>query len=297
MEQDYGAHNSGKIWGIPLSKRLFLPLVNRSRKNFYRYAAINNKKRFRTVDNDLQRFFSQKLGLITLYRISDNSGKKDRFSFATKEVCLKNYLDVFKPSRDNLIIIADNVGDMTWRMINALHPNVIRTYFHNSASWRYAAFEIAALRFSENQVVYFVEDDYLHLPGSREVLLEGIEIADYVSLYDHKDKYLNADEGGPNPFIEYGGELTRVVRTASAHWKVTNSTTMTFATTVKILREDQRVWNRHTHGSYPNDFQAFLELARRSRRLITPLPSYSTHCERAFAAPGVDWANVAKAHI
>jgi hypothetical protein len=274
--------------------RLF---VDKAKIAFYRRAAINNKKRFELAANDLHERSSQKRTPLTLYRISDGSGNKMRFPFATKEVCLRNFLRVFQPSRDDLIIIADNVGEVTWQMVNALHPNTVRTSLHNTGSWRYAAFEIAAKRSPDDQVIYFVEDDYLHLPGSRKVLLEGIAIADYVSLYDHKDKYLNAREGGPNPFIEYGGELTRVVRTASAHWKLSSSTTMTFATTVKVLREDQDVWNRHTQGSYPNEFHAFLELARKSRRLVTPVPSYSTHCEPAFAAPGVDWANVAKIYI
>jgi hypothetical protein len=280
-----------------LTKIGFRPYIDKAKIAFYRRAAINNKRRFELAGNDLHEGSSQKWRLISFYRISDGSGKKTRFPFATKEVCLKNFLRVFQPCRDDLIIIADNVGDVTWQMINALHPNTVRTSLRNVGSWRYAAFEIAVRRFLEDQVIYFVEDDYLHLPGSREVLLEGIGVADYVSLYDHKDKYINANAGGPNPFIEYGGELTRVVRTSSTHWKLSNSTTMTFATTVKVLREDQYIWNSHTQESYPNEFQAFLQLARKSRRLVTPVPSYATHCEPAFAAPGVDWASVAKAYI
>jgi hypothetical protein len=275
----------------------FKRFVEKSKIAFYQRTIINNLKRFELATNDLHKGSSQERKLIILYRISDGSGNKMRFPFTTKEVCLRNFLRVFQPSQDDLIIIADNVGEVTWQMVNALHPNTVRTSLHNTGSWRYAAFEIASKRFPEDRVIYFVEDDYLHLPGSREVLLEGMEIADYVSLYDHKDKYLNASEGGPNPFIEYGGELTRVVRTASAHWKLSSSTTMTFATTVKVLREDRDVWNRHTQGFYPNEFQAFLELARNSRRLVTPVPSYSTHCEPAFAAPGIDWENVATVYI
>ena len=57
---------------------------------------------------------------------------------------------------------------------------------------------------------YFVENDYLHHSNARNILLEGFTVgADYVSLYDHPDKYLNANEGG-NPFIEDGGEVTKV---------------------------------------------------------------------------------------
>jgi hypothetical protein len=233
--------------------------------------------------------------LKAIYRISDGSHKSERFAFATKETCLKNFLAVFQLPEDDLLIIADNVGEATWKMVNGLHPNTVRTHFgHGAGSWRHGAFDVALRQYPDDTVVYFVEDDYLHLPGSKPLLLEGIAVADYVSLYDHKDKYLDADEGGVNPFIDHGGEITRVVRTPSVHWKLTNSTTMTFATTVKTLREDQRVWDRHTRGQHPYDFQAFLELARKARSLVTPIPGHSTHCEPRWAAPGVDWEKVAR---
>jgi hypothetical protein len=277
-------------------KRALRPFLISAKMAYYS-RVIKNKKRFQLAANGSHGGHLRQQSLKTLYRISDGGHAKERFDFVNKEVCLKNFLRVFQPSQDELVIIADNVGDATWEMISALHSNIIRTSLNNAGSWRYAAFDIAIKTFPEDQVVYFVEDDYLHLPGSPQVLLEGMSIADYVSLYDHKDKYLNANEGGPNPFVESGGELTRVVRTNRVHWKLTNSTTMTFAATVKVLREDRHIWERHTRSRTPNDFSAFLELARKSRRLVTPIPGYSTHCEPAFAAPGIDWARVAEADM
>lgn len=230
-----------------------------------------------------------------IYRISDGSYIKDRFHFATKRACLRNFLRVFNPSTDDLLIIADNVHEETWRMVNELHPHTIRANIcHGAGSWRYGAFDIALKEYPDHEIVYFVEDDYLHLPDSQKILLEGMAVADYVSLYDHYDKYLSADRGGSNPFIKYGGEVTRVIRTKSSHWKLTNSTTMTFATTMSILREDQAIWAECTQGHHPQDFQAFVHLARKRRTLITPIPGYSTHCEPRFASPGIDWEKVAR---
>jgi glycosyltransferase involved in cell wall biosynthesis len=207
---------------------------------------------------------------------------------------LKNFLSVFDLPAEDLLIIADCVGDQTWEMVNAAQANVVRTEFGTGAgSWRHAALDVA-VDWDPDVAVYFVEDDYLHLPGSLEVLREGIAVADYVSLYDHRDKYLSADAGGPNHFVAFGGEVTRLIRTQRTHWKVTNSTTMTFATTVKVLREDRDVWDRFTRRSHPMDFQAFLELAEKGRSLIVPVPGYSTHCEPKWASPGVDWAAVAE---
>jgi transaldolase len=41
---------------------------------------------------------------------------------------------------------------------------------------------------------------------------EGLDISDYVSGYDHPDKYIDSDQGGDNPFIKDGGEITRVLK-------------------------------------------------------------------------------------
>ena len=266
-------------------------------KQIYRELTAKDPRRM-NVDHP-QRFAlraadSKQRRLKAIYRISDGSYKKERFAFATIEACLRNFVGVFNMPVADLKIIADNVGDETFAMVNRLHSNVVRTNFGNGAdSWRHAAFDIALNEFNDEDAVYFVEDDYLHVPGAKQSLVEGISIADYVSLYDNSDKYINAADGGPNHFIEYGGEMTRVVRTPSTHWKLTNSTTMTFAVTVGTLREDREVWGKFTKGGHPRDFEAFLTLGESGRSVITPIPSVSTHCEYEWAAPGIDWKAIA----
>jgi len=229
-----------------------------------------------------------------IYRISDGSSRKNRFPFATKRACLENFLSVFAGHGERLLIIADNVSEATFEYVTKLHGGVVRTSLGSGAqSWRHAAFEIALAKWDPAESVYFVEDDYLHGPLSPAALVEGLEVADYVTLYDLSDKYMNGSDGGPNPFVENGGELTRVLRTKSAHWKLTNSTTMTFATTVRTLREDYDIWDRHTRDRrYPDDLGVFLDLMRKGRTLISPIPGCATHCEIEWAAPGVDWEQV-----
>jgi hypothetical protein len=70
---------------------------------------------------------------------------------------------------------------------------------------------------------------------------------------------------------------------------MTNSTTMTFAAKVKTLKEDEEILRKYTSGSYPRDFEMFLELRDKSRSLITPIPGYATHGETAWLSPLTDW--------
>ena len=177
--------------------------------------------------------------LYTLYRISDGGNKKDKLPHADKIYCLKNFISTF--GKDNLIVFADNCSDETKENIKSLGIEFISISLGNSLSFLYIL-DFALKNFQETDAVYFVEDDYLHLPGSKTILLEGLEIADYVTLYDHPDKYIDFDKGGPNYYIANGGEKSIVMATKSSHWKNTNSTTMTFAASVAVLKKDYAIW-------------------------------------------------------
>jgi hypothetical protein len=149
-----------------------------------------------------------------------------------------------------------------------------------------------ALRWDDDEIVYFVENDYLHKPNSPEIIKEGLSLgASFVSLYDHPDKYLDPSRGG-NPYCEGGAEDTRVYLTDSCHWKITNSTTMTFASTVKELKKYESILRKHTTGSYPDDFKMFLELRENNGLLITPIPGYATHGETAWLSPLTNWSKI-----
>lgn len=247
--------------------------------------------------------------LTCIYRISDGSYKKDRLPNATKDYCLETFLEVFA-IHSKTIIMADNVEDETFEWLNSFHHypmdvfdeetghettlipdiNVVRTNSNGNGFAANIALDMAMK--VETDYVYFVEDDYLHLSDSYEVLMQGLEISDYVSLYDHPDKYLPGSQGG-NPFIdEDGGEVTKVFLTEDTHWKLTNSTTMTFATSVDVLKKDRKVWKQFTNHKHPNDFQCFLRLREMGRSLITPIPARSTHCDIPWVAPLVRWENV-----
>lgn len=226
------------------------------------------------------------------YRVSNNSYSKEKLKFATKEYCLENFLSVFDVDKENLNILADNVTDERLMVYlgGIVGATIEFTYLNNAQSFRYILEK--ALKLPKGEIVYFVEDDYLHLKSSPECIIEGLDYADYITLYDAPDKYINYDNGGHNPFISEGGESTRVMLTKNRHWKLTNSTTMTFAAKAETLKQDYSVWIKYLASNHPYDFQAFLELRQRGRKIASPLPSLSTHCELGGLAPLVDWKSL-----
>jgi len=226
-----------------------------------------------------------------IYRISDTGYNKIKPDYIGNEQCLKNATEVFKDA--DWSIIADNVSEPTENMIRKyVDENCIKwvSVGHGAGTFNMALDE--ALMYSDDEIVYFIENDYLHKPQSKEILEEGFNLgASFVSLYDHPDKYLEPSQGG-NPYCDGGAEDTRVYITNNCHWKITNSTTMTFATRVKTLKRVQPILRQHTSGTHPNDFQMFLELRHNNELLITSIPGYSTHGETAWLTPLTNWSKI-----
>lgn len=226
-----------------------------------------------------------------IYRISDAGYNKVKPDYINNENCLKNFVDVF--GRDGVLVIADNVSEETNDMIQKYVSR--DDIFYASVGHGAGTFNIAldtALEYDDDEIVYFIENDYLHRQGSEEIIEEGIGIgASFVTLYDHPDKYIDGDEGG-NPFVESGGEVTRVLLSKSTHWKMTNSTTMTFASKVSTLKKVEPILRKWTNGSHPNDFKMFLELRDQGESLISPIPGYSTHGETKWLSPLINWEEI-----
>lgn len=226
-----------------------------------------------------------------IYRISDAGYKKEKPDYINNETCLKNATTVFED--EDWSIIADNISTETNDMIQK-YKSRDHIYYasvgHGAGTFNLALNE--ALTYNDDDIVYFIENDYLHKPESVNILKEGFELgASFVALYDHPDKYLDPGKGG-NPYCAGGAEDTRVYLTDSCHWKITNSTTMTFAAKVSTLKRVESILRKHTSGTHPDDFQMFLELRQLGELLITPLPGYATHGETRWLTPLTDWSTV-----
>lgn len=226
------------------------------------------------------------------YRISNNSYKKNRLVNATKEHCLNVFLKYFDVPENQIYIIADNVTDSTLdKFIDSkCKLNIIRenTNLNNAHSFRHCL-RRACNELSDNEYVYFAEDDYLYKDNCVKALNEGLRIANYVTLYDHPDKYIDAQLGG-NPQIDGDGEITRVVKTENFHWKLTNSTTMTFGSKGLTIKKDKSIWEKYLLTSYPRDYDAFCELIQNQQRsLISSIPGLATHSEIPWLSPFTNW--------
>lgn len=222
-----------------------------------------------------------------IYRISDGKKEVTHIESISKLKCLSNFTKHL--GAENTTFILDNCSFGTKRIIEALEQPIIETDLGNAGTLK-KAFELA-LELPPNDIIYFVEDDFLHTAGAEGLIKEALEKVDYVTLYDHSDKYVT----GVNPYVTELGEKTAVFLTEHSHWKLTNSTVQTFATRVKTLREDKDIlWKYNFNGPVPDSFRTFIELGQKGRLLASPIPGRATHCHPLWLTPFVDWVSVAE---
>ena len=217
--------------------------------------------------------------MIFFYRYSDKGKDPVDYGYnTTKKDCWYSFLNSF--SKQKIVVVCDNCEKESLDFFKSdafkiFDISVVETNLGNSKNAIFT-YRYALKKFPE-QNYYFCEDDYIHegkfLP---DLLEEALEYVDYCSLYDHGDKYKNYC-GNPNPLLRGLGEQTELFRTDSSHWKLTNSTTMTFATKYDVLKKDIDFIEKFANMSIPRDFDMFMGLNKKGRTLATPIPSKSTH--------------------
>ena len=131
---------------------------------------------------------------------------------------------------------------------------------------------------NKNDIIYMVEDDYIHLEGWPVVLddvFNHYPNLKYASLYDHPDKYTE----------RYKDLNTYLFLSTYSHWRFTPSTCGTFAGRISAFLEDEEI-----HKNNLGDHNKFVKLTEKNRVFVSCVPSIATHCVEGYLAPYRDWA-------
>ena len=245
---------------------------------------------------------------IILFRISSKGYPKVKVDGINKFDSLNNLTEVFKGWE--FICVADNCDEALLSRLRADYQfdQLIETELGNPGSF-WKLYELALGFAKDDDIFYFAEDDYLHLPESPAAIEEGLQYFEYVTLYDHSDKY-NLSKVPPNPYAKANrfSESTEIVKGAHQIWRTSNSTTMTFAVNGKILRADADIWSITKTAKKDFDFDNFCVLTKQAllfksrfikqiprrlqfrskpkRYLGICIPGLSLHLEQAYLEKG-----------
>lgn len=201
------------------------------------------------------------------YRISDNSYPKEKLPGIGKRECLENFLSIFGEYEG--LVVADNCSEDTVNWVKELGVKIKETGFGNAGAIRWCIQE--SIKNSE-EYVYFVEDDYLHHEDADKILLDGFSLdsISYTTLFDHPDKYTE--------FYNFG-ESSKVYRNKH-HWRLTQSTTMTFVARMRDLRKHWKIWDEYTSDQHPHDHCIFTKILEEyGGQLSCAIPGLSVHTD------------------
>lgn len=272
----------------------------------------------------MQRGMSELQTLRIFYRISSGGYAKEKPFYVTKEACLTNFIGAllvycrsteFKNVKVDFHILCDACTPALHKFVvgavkilrhraTALQLKLTvactsSSYGNGAESFRHV-FAVALSTVPSpsdcNTAIYFVEDDYLHVPTGISVVMGGLELAPYATGYDHPDKYTGACLGA----VALGGSMGTLAAHGEGgglvlcgpdrHYKTTHTTTMTFAAALSTLRADASIISAFVANTHPDDFGLFVALsACSSRVLVSPLPAASTHGETMYLSPYIAW--------
>lgn len=204
---------------------------------------------------------------------SSASHHKKRSPGFSKEACHHNLLSTLD-SRVNLTFFLDTAKEGDHFIKKEPHIRICEGT--EAGSFLRLLEHIEKLPLHPDTIIYLLEDDYLHKAGWVDILFEGFTLAaDYVTLYDHRDKY-----------TLYPKLTSQIFITSSCHWRTTPSTTNTFAARLKTLKSHMAIQRRFSLGrKITADHEKFCCLGKKGAMLVSSMPGWSTHAEPGFASP------------
>jgi hypothetical protein len=219
---------------------------------------------------------------------SSNSHNKPRPEWFDREKIFDSLILTLDERINYTAFYDSGNGEITEHFLNNKDVNKISMKGGNDAqSFLNLLNYVIKQDYNDEDIIYFLEDDYLHKPGWIDVLLEGFEYigADYYTLYDHPNKYY------PNMWDKLPSYL---MVSPSAHWRTTVSTTNTYACKFKTLKQHFNIHIQYCdlEAKWTKDHDKFTHLWNIESNLVSCIPGYSTHVEENMLSPIINWAQI-----
>lgn len=211
----------------------------------------------------------------------------------SKVSCLNNFLDVFKfndKPKDvavDIIAVHDGPAGTLYNMLEELDVSIYKIDVRSNENSLLHCLDLGA-KLTDTDIIYFLEDDYLHIDGALEVLIDGFETAEQfnksniISTYLHPDRFTRQDD------IDRG--KTHLLLGKTRYWRTAESTTCTWAIRHSTYIKDG-VYEKAKQFKL-NDRELFRSLHTQGTILFNPLNGASTHCHLPFMSPFIDWSSV-----
>lgn len=245
---------------------------------------------------------------------SRNRVNPDRPSWFDYEKIFRNLLVTMDSNCCNLTVCFEKEEDYNNHFIKNyigvkdfkvefIKTPVQRKIFLNE-SWSHslaAASEIIDRDIRENKIeindlIYILEDDYLHHPFWVPMVLDFFNNTasqliydnDIVCLYDHFDKYLFVNPVRSDHWGMYADLKSQIIVSNYRHWRQVPNCGLSMIMSRNIWVRDKDMWLE----GYSDCEIGHQVTSKYKTRIWTPMPALNTHCVNPFVAPLIDWEKV-----
>lgn len=235
--------------------------------------------------------------LLVLYRACGLEIKREdykplRVPYFSKYKTFKSFAQAgFNNQNTNIIVLWDGPENEFSEYIQKNYSGEFVTldFKSNKKSLDYC-FQIIHQLVDKYTYFFIVEEDHFYLPGSHDILIEGLRkfSPHFIALGDNIQRYWD-NNGDVIRTDDYIG-LTK-----SKHWRVAESYMMSVAFcshTFRIFKDDMVSYNvKGENAMHEREF--FRSIIPKGFRLFTPMPALSTHAITVDLSPCVDWEGFA----
>ena len=236
---------------------------------------------FRTINSIVNSLnFSEKYlkkVKIKIYIIDHNSKKEDLSKIDGK---LK------KANIDFKILNLDHEKFKNIKTLNKDNPIIEKNMKSTMASIR-ASFDLAKRESSD--LVYFVEDDYIH---KKESIFEMISAYEKISSEQNKELFICPSD---YPFLYKKLDNSQILIGNKHHWRTVNESLLTFLTSKSLIEKYWKnlvLMSENEHAP----FEAPLHSIYEKEICISPIPSLVMHCTNINSVfglpPNIDWVKL-----
>ena len=241
--------------------------------------------------------------------------------YELSRVCLESFYNSVKNVKAYIYIILDGCPLEYQKLFEETLIGIDYEFIEKGGIGNAQTFNLQMdllLNQDKSDVIYFAEDDYFYLENAFTELIKAIKHpdVDFVTPYDHPDTYRTDFHNYKKKYIKIEGYK----------WGIMSSTTMTFMTTKRVLKETKNIFYTYTVRNYDASlwlsltklnafnvalmtkllftnfqfFKYFLKLYYfsfgqtifgKKRILVQAVPALATHMETAFLSRDIDWYN------
>lgn len=230
-------------------------------------------------------------------RFSVISKDKKRPDWYSREKCFQNLIKTLDGNKNfKLHILFDGNPEGHFLQNYSCFDSFTKLSSGSGAASFVDSVNYAIENSSDGDLIYFLEDDYLHWPNWTNILEEGATLGSntYFTLYDAPDKYPSTIKEIDDTYKTFYTDLvSKIVITKSCHWRTVPSTTDTFIISRELLvKYKQAMIHYSSIAHHSLDHARCLWLGSNGLQLWSCIPGYSAHITLNYESPTRNWGSL-----